>query len=372
MRRQAWDQRRGQHHGRSNNRPGKRATTCLINAGDATVLQQGRVGSFSIVHVPASLIRLAAAQREPGRCDTGEDAMEHGRESLGSAASSTFSAKRAPRQEGANDATRLDGNDVQPLPLISHRHAISLSRMARLSVNLNKIALLRNSRRTGVPDLAMFARLALQSGAQGLTVHPRPDERHIRGSDVPMLAELMRPVRPQSELNIEGYPDDRLFHLLQEVKPEQATLVPDAPDAFTSEEGWKLTGQQADLARHAIAAIRRIGCRVVLFIDPEPAIVEKAATAGADGVEIYTGSYAEAFRTGGHGSLLQRIGATAAAARDAGLLVNAGHDLNLHNIPPLMQAVPFLAEASIGHELTADALERGWAATVTAYAKALQ
>ena len=243
--------------------------------------------------------------------------------------------------------------------------------MARLSVNLNKIALLRNSRRTGVPDLRRFAGLALTAGARGLTVHPRPDERHIRGSDLGMLAEVMRPYRPGMEFNIEGYPDERLMGLLRDVLPEQVTLVPDAPDAFTSEEGWRLDAGQAALAGGFIAAVKALGSRVILFIDPDPEVVGRVRDSGADGVEIYTGTYAAAFREGTHDAVLRRIAATAFAARTAGLVVNAGHDLNLHNIPPLMQATPFLAEASIGHELTADALELGFAATVAAYAKAL-
>jgi pyridoxine 5-phosphate synthase len=243
--------------------------------------------------------------------------------------------------------------------------------MARLSVNLNKIALLRNSRRTGVPVLARFARLALEAGAAGLTVHPRPDERHIRAGDVPMLAELMRPRRPAAEFNIEGYPDERLMQILRDVRPEQATLVPDAPDAFTSEEGWKLDAAQSALASASIAAAKALGCRAILFIDPDPDVIDRAAAAGADGVEIYTGGYAASFRDAGYHDVLAKIAATAQRARAVGLMVNAGHDLNLLNIPPLMQAVPFLAEASIGHELTADALERGFAITVAAYAKAL-
>jgi pyridoxine 5-phosphate synthase len=247
-----------------------------------------------------------------------------------------------------------------------------LRRMARLSVNLNKVALLRNSRRTGVPDVLHFARIALDAGAQGLTVHPRPDERHIRGSDVPALAALMAPVRPGTEFNIEGYPDDRLFAILRATRPEQCTLVPDAPDAFTSEEGWQLAPPQMAQARDAIAAIKPLGCRVVLFIDPDPGVIARAKQAGADGVEIYTGSYAEAFRSGDPAALLAAIAETARRAAEAGLVVNAGHDLNLLNIPPLMQAVPFLAEASIGHELTADALERGFGPTVAAYAAALR
>jgi pyridoxine 5-phosphate synthase len=243
--------------------------------------------------------------------------------------------------------------------------------MARLSVNLNKIALLRNSRRTGVPDLARFGRIALESGAQGLTVHPRPDERHIRASDVPMLAAVMAGRRPALEYNIEGYPDERFMTILQGVRPEQVTLVPDAPGAFTSEAGWTLDAAEAALAVPAIAAMQALGSRLILFIDPDPSVIERVRAAGADGVEIYTGGYAAAFKAGSHAGLLERIGATAAAARAAGLVVNAGHDLNLHNIPPLLQAVPFLAEASIGHELTADALEMGWGATVAAYAAAL-
>jgi pyridoxine 5-phosphate synthase len=214
--------------------------------------------------------------------------------------------------------------------------------------------------------------LALDAGARGLTVHPRPDERHIRASDVPLLGELMRPRRPAFEFNIEGYPDDRLMEMLRAERPEQVTLVPDAPDAFTSEEGWKLDVAQSTLATSAIAAIKLLGCRVILFIDPDPTVIERVSSIGADGVEIYTGHYAAAFHDGVHLSILEQIGATARAAQASGLVVNAGHDLNLHNIPPLVRAVPFLAEASIGHELTADALEHGFAATVAAYAKALQ
>ncbi len=244
--------------------------------------------------------------------------------------------------------------------------------MARLSVNLNKIALLRNSRRTGVPDIARFARIALDAGAEGLTVHPRPDERHIRGADVTLIAELMRPDRPWKEFNIEGYPEPRLMAILRDVRPEQCTLVPDSPDAFTSEEGWKLDNTQATLAHPAIAAIKALGARVILFIDPDPEVIDRVRASGADGVEIYTGAYAAAFREGTHAALLAAIGETARAAADAGLAVNAGHDLTLHNIPPLMDAVPFLAEASIGHELTADALEMGFGPTVAAYAAALR
>lgn len=254
-----------------------------------------------------------------------------------------------------------------PLP----RDLVYVAWMARLSVNLNKIALLRNSRRTGVPDLLHFARISLQSGAQGITVHPRPDERHIRGTDVPALAAVLKEFPPAFEYNIEGYPDDRLMEIVGNVRPAQCTLVPDAPDAFTSEEGWKLDDAQRAIAVPAIAALKALGARVILFIDPDPAVPARAREAGADGVEIYTGGYAAAFRDGSHSALLSAIGQTASAARDLGLVVNAGHDLNLRNIPPLMSSVPFLAEASIGHELTADALEHGFGPSVKAYAEAL-
>jgi pyridoxine 5-phosphate synthase len=243
--------------------------------------------------------------------------------------------------------------------------------MARLSVNLNKVALLRNSRHTGVPDVLQFARIAIDAGAHGLTVHPRPDERHIRRADVSALAALMHPRRPGLEFNIEGYPDERFLAIAAEVSPEQCTLVPDAPSAFTSEEGWRLDAGQMQLVRPVIASLKARGSRVILFIDPEPGVVERVVEAGADGIEIYTGAYAHAFRRGEHGTLLEACAATAARAAARGLVINAGHDLNLQNLPPLMARVPFLAEASIGHELTADALVIGFAAAVRAYATAL-
>src|ERR1700688_253159 len=170
--------------------------------------------------------------------------------------------------------------------------------MARLSVNLNKIALLRNARHTGVPDGLKFARIAHDAGAAGLTVHPRPDERHIRRADVPALAGLMQPWRPACELNIEGYPDERLFEIVREVRPEQCTLVPDMPGVLTSEEGWKLDNRDVPIVVPAVAALKRLGVRVILFVDPDPAVVERVPDSGADGIEIYTGSYAAAFRAG--------------------------------------------------------------------------
>jgi pyridoxine 5-phosphate synthase len=243
--------------------------------------------------------------------------------------------------------------------------------MPRLSVNLNKIALLRNSRRTGVPDVLRFGRLAHDAGADGLTAHPRPDERHIRRTDVLGLAELMQPWRPGFELNIEGYPDQRLLDLVGEVKPEQCTLVPDAPDVLTSEEGWKLSVDDRRLLDPVIPALKGIGCRIILFVDPDAAIIERVRDTGADGIEIYTGSYAAAFRAGNPEPQLQACAATAARAIEHGLVVNIGHDLNLDNLPPLTAALPGFAEASIGHELTADALVMGFAEAVRAYKAAL-
>ncbi|HVN90439.1 MAG TPA: pyridoxine 5'-phosphate synthase [Candidatus Binataceae bacterium] len=244
--------------------------------------------------------------------------------------------------------------------------------MTRLSVNLNKIALLRNSRHTGVPDIASFARLAIKAGAAGITVHPRPDERHIRASDVPVLASLIASVRPTFELNIEGRPAARLMELIEAVKPEQCTLVPDAPAAFTSEKGWDLTDPEIAELRPVIERLHRLGSRVILFMDPDPKPVARAPQTGADGIEIYTGIYASAFRHGAYDAELKACIATAEAARSAGLMVNAGHDLNLHNLPPLVDRIDYLAEVSIGHELTADALVSGFEAAIAAYKNALK
>lgn len=246
-------------------------------------------------------------------------------------------------------------------------------RDTRLSVNLNKVALLRNSRRTGVPDLLQFARIVHEAGADGITVHPRPDERHIRGSDVPALAGVMAPWRPGFELNVEGYPDERLMGIVQETRPEQVTLVPDAPGAFTSEEGWHLTDPaQVAMVTGYLRALKALGARTVLFVDPIPEVVARVKGVGADGIEIYTGEYAAQSRGGAKSPLLDAIAATAAEAARLGLVVNMGHDLNLENIPAITAAIPNIAEASIGHELTADALVMGFAAATKAYRRALR
>ncbi len=242
---------------------------------------------------------------------------------------------------------------------------------ARLSVNLNKIALLRNSRITGVPDLLRFAELARLAGADGLTVHPRPDERHIRRTDVFTLAEWMKPYRPAFEFNIEGYPEERLFEIVEAVRPEQCTLVPDAVDVLTSDEGWRLGDANSGIVRAAVARLKAVGCRVILFVDPAPEVVARVKATGADGIEIYTGSFAAAARQGRYQDILQACADTAEAARRLGLCVNIGHDLNLQNLPLLRSKLPNVAEASIGHELTADALEMGFGPAVAAYKAAL-
>jgi pyridoxine 5-phosphate synthase len=244
--------------------------------------------------------------------------------------------------------------------------------MPRLSVNLNKIALLRNSRRTGVPDVLRFAALAREAGADGITVHPRPDERHIRRDDVLALADLLRPWRPHFELNLEGYPDERFLNLCSSVRPEQCTLVPDSPTAFTSEEGWKLDDHDRTIVSDAVSALKSMGCRVIVFVDPDAGVVERVPNTGADGIEIYTGTYAAATRTGFPDTQLRACAAAAQTAADRRLVVNIGHDLNLENLPPLVSSLASFAEASIGHELTADALVMGFERAVIAYKAALR
>jgi pyridoxine 5-phosphate synthase len=202
-------------------------------------------------------------------------------------------------------------------------------------------------------------------------VHPRPDERHISRDDVLALAKLMEPWRPDFELNVEGYPDERLLEIVRVVRPEQCTLVPDAPDVRTSEEGWNLDDGDMARVRSAVADLKRVGCRVILFLDPDPQIVPRVPGTDANGIETYTGSYAAAARSGNPEALLGACTAAASVAADLDLTVNIGHDLNLANLPPLMSRMPVVSEASIGHELTADALVMGFSAAVLAYRAAL-
>ena len=242
----------------------------------------------------------------------------------------------------------------------------------KLSVNLNKVALLRNQRDVGYPSVLEMARMVVAAGAHGLTVHPRPDERHIRKSDVPALAALITSDLPDDiEFNVEGYPTPDFIALIQEIRPDQVTLVPDAPDQRTSDHGWDLVGQKA-LLREVIGELKETGARVCLFMDPEPDEMARARDSGADRVELYTGPYAEAFEAGDVAPLLKRYAEAAEAADAAGLGINAGHDLSLDNLPAFRRALPMLAEVSIGHAITADALRIGFPAAVEAYLRALR
>jgi pyridoxine 5-phosphate synthase len=242
----------------------------------------------------------------------------------------------------------------------------------KLSVNLNKVALLRNQRDVGYPSVVEAARLVVAAGAHGVTVHPRPDERHVRRTDVTDLAALIASqFDARVEYNIEGYPSPDFVALIEEVRPHQVTLVPDAPDQHTSDHGWDLA-RQAGALRPLVRALKSSGARVSLFMDPDPGSIAMAATAGADRIELYTGPYAHAFACGEAAPLLRRYVDAAKAAEEAGLGVNAGHDLNLDNLPTFCHAIPQLAEVSIGHAITADALRLGFPAAVEAYLRAIR
>ena len=234
-----------------------------------------------------------------------------------------------------------------------------------LSVNVNKVALVRNTRHLGIPSVTRAAELCLQAGAQGITVHPRPDERHIRSQDVFELATLMK-AWPDREYNIEGNPSQNLMDFIRKVRPHQATFVPDSEDQFTSDHGWNFP-QDAERLAPMIAECRQLGVRVSLFMDPLPEQMALAQAAGADRVELYTEPFAAAWGTAAQADQLESYRAAAQAALDAGLGVNAGHDLNRDNLAAFVRTVPGVLEVSIGHALIADALEMGYAATVRAY-----
>lgn len=241
--------------------------------------------------------------------------------------------------------------------------------MARLSVNLNKIALLRNSRGKNFPDPVEFGRQALDFGAAGLTVHPRPDQRHTRYSDLKPLSELIREF-PGTEFNIEGYPTPDFLDQVCRVGAHQCTLVPDAPGQVTSDHGWDAAAHR-DLLLPVCERLREAGVRVSLFVDPDPEAVPPAAEVGADRVELYTEAFAEAFGTPEQDAVLEKYRATAEAASSARLGVNAGHDLNLDNLGTLIRAIPSIDEVSIGHALTVEALEIGWHGTIDRYLEIL-
>lgn len=242
--------------------------------------------------------------------------------------------------------------------------------MTALSANLNKVALLRNTRSVGFPSVVRAARIALGAGAHGITVHPRPDGRHVRAPDVRELAQVVREWNG-AEFNIEGNPFHGLLEFVRDVRPAQCTLVPDETGAFTSDHGWDLARDGAKV-KPVIAELKALRVRVSLFMDPVPAAMAAAARLGADRVELYTEPYARAFGTPGQAGALRAYVEAARAARDARLGVNAGHDLNLNNLAPFLRAVPKVLEVSIGHALIADALEFGLAETVRRYLGAIK
>jgi pyridoxine 5-phosphate synthase len=242
--------------------------------------------------------------------------------------------------------------------------------MTSLSVNLNKVALLRNTRTIGIPSVERMAQIALEAGADGITVHPRPDGRHVRSPDVGELAAMLRKW-PAIEFNIEGNPFHQLIDYVREVRPHQCTFVPDETGAFTSDHGWDLARDGQEL-RGVIEDAKASGSRVSLFMDPDPTAMAQAAALGADRVELYTEPYARAFGTAEQEKELKRYAAAAQAALAAGLGVNAGHDLNRANLGPFLAAVPGVLEVSIGHALIADALEFGLGETVRMYLAAIR
>jgi pyridoxine 5-phosphate synthase len=243
-----------------------------------------------------------------------------------------------------------------------------------LSVNLNKVALVRNTRHLGIPSVTRAATLCLQAGAAGITVHPRPDARHIRGQDVIDLAELLK-AWPDREFNVEGNPFHNLMDCVGDLRQRglpvhQVTFVPDSEGQFTSDHGWRFP-DDANCLRPLIAHAKSWGLRVSLFMDADPHAMLAAREVGADRIELYTEPYAAAWGTPGQGVQLQRFADAARAAQKAGLGVNAGHDLNRDNLAAFVQQVPGVQEVSIGHALIADALELGYEATVKAYLQCL-
>lgn len=234
----------------------------------------------------------------------------------------------------------------------------------QLSVNLNAIAQLRNRRDLPWPSVTGIGRIALQNGAHGLTVHPRPDQRHTRFTDVAELRHLIDTEFPQCEFNVEGYPTEDFLQLVERNKPEQVTLVPDDPAQATSDHGWDFQSQH-NLLAPIVHRLKQAGMRVSLFADADPSQVRWARDTGCDRIELYTGPYGGTYNdVTAMQAELERLGATADAARELGLEVNAGHDLTVANLPALVARIPYLAEVSIGHGLTADAIEFGMAATV--------
>jgi pyridoxine 5-phosphate synthase len=252
-------------------------------------------------------------------------------------------------------------------PLVAPQAGDRPSRCA-LSVNVNKVALLRNTRHLAIPSVLRAATLCLQAGANGITVHPRPDARHIRAQDVSELAALMKQW-PQAEFNIEGNPFDNLMDFVREQRPHQATFVPDAPGQFTSDHGW--AAADLDRVEPLVREARALGVRVSLFMDPDPDAMARVAAIGADRIELYTEPYAAAHGTAQQAAQLARYAAAAQAALAVGLGINAGHDLNRDNLTDFLRAVPGVREVSIGHALIADALEMGYTQAVREYQRSI-
>lgn len=233
--------------------------------------------------------------------------------------------------------------------------------MTKLSVNLNRVALLRNSRPLTMPSVTQAAQVCIDAGAHGITVHPRPDERHIRKTDVYELKEVLSGV----EYNIEGNPFPEFMEMVRDVRPDQCTLVPDEPHQRTSDHGWDLQ-RDGERLKPIVAELKDLGIRVSLFMDPEPAKMALAKALDADRVELYTEAYASAFANGDVGRVFRQYAEAASAAQDVGLGVNAGHDLNLDNLGEFV-TIPNILEVSIGHALIADAVFLGLESTVKAY-----
>ena len=238
-----------------------------------------------------------------------------------------------------------------------------------LSVNLNKVALVRNTRHLGIPSLTRAASLCLQSGASGITVHPRPDQRHIRTADVHDLSALLKQW-PDREFNIEGNPFQNLMDFVLALRPHQCTLVPDSEGQFTSDHGWNLA-QDGERLRPIMAQAKAAGVRGSLFMDADPAAMVLARDVGADRVELYTEPFAQAWGSSAQQAQIDMFAAAAHAAHQAGLGVNAGHDLSRENLGDFLRGVPGVQEVSIGHALISDALEIGYAATVQDYLRVI-
>ena len=255
-----------------------------------------------------------------------------------------------------------------------HPAAVAGVRKTALSVNINKVALLRNTRYLDIPSVTRAAELCLEAGAQGITVHPRPDERHIRANDVYEIAALMKDW-PHCEFNVEGNPLQNLMHFVRDLSARglplhQCTFVPDSEDQFTSDHGWNFP-QDAEKLRPLIEQAHDRGVRVSLFMDPLPEAMAAAKAVGADRVELYTESYASAGSSALKKQALERFAQAARAAAAIDLGVNAGHDLNRDNLTEFLRTVPGVLEVSIGHALVADALELGYAATVKDYLRCI-